>query len=228
MSSVKSALNLWKSSASHWKARCSGTDDQHALGEPELAQPGEHEPRLDGLAEADLVGEDEARHPVAEDPAGRADLVREDVDARGEERAEPVRAPERLEPDDLGAERERGGPPACPEASASSGPPTPLLDRRVVRDLGERRIAPRDDGDPVPPREADRERRPSSATWMTTPTPQPRWARCTTFIPGFQTAIGAPLTIPPSAGPARRIPREHGPFGSRRAAPAVDRAGGPS
>ena len=53
-----------------------GDDDEHALGDAELAEAGEDEPRLDGLAEADLVREDEPRHAVLEDPARRAHLVR--------------------------------------------------------------------------------------------------------------------------------------------------------
>ena len=101
-----------------------GDDDEDALRDAELAQPGEDEARLDGLPEPDLVGEDEARHAVGEDAPGGADLVREDVDARGEERAERVGAAERLEPEDARAQRE-GAPPGrrSPAASASSGPP---------------------------------------------------------------------------------------------------------
>jgi hypothetical protein len=67
-------------------------DDQDPLGEPELAQAGEDEPRLDGLPEPDLVGEDEAGDPVGEDAPGGADLVGEDVDPGGEERAQAVGA----------------------------------------------------------------------------------------------------------------------------------------
>ena len=86
-----------------------GHDHQDPLGEAELAQAGEDQAGLDRLAEADLVGEDEARDAVGEDAAGGADLVGEDVDAGGEERAEAVGAAQGLEPEDAGAEREGGG-----------------------------------------------------------------------------------------------------------------------
>ena len=86
-----------------------GDHHQDPLGEAELPQAREDQARLDRLAEADLVGEDEARQPVGEDAAGGADLVREDVDAGGEERAEAVGAAQRLEAEDAGAEGEGRG-----------------------------------------------------------------------------------------------------------------------
>ena len=135
-----------------------GDDDEDALGDAELAHAGEDEARLDRLAEADLVGEDEPRQPVREDPAGGADLVREDVDAGGEQRAERVRAPERLEPGDAGAERERGGRAVLARGERverATGPR--LLERGVGRDLDERGVAPGDDRDAFPAGEADRE-----------------------------------------------------------------------
>ncbi len=131
-----------------------GDDDDDALGDPELAHAGEDEPRLDRLPEPDLVGEDEARHAIRQDAPRGAHLVREHVHARGEERAERVRAAERLEAHDAGAERERGRRAGVAGGELVERPARPLLDRRVGGDLDQRRIAPRDDGEPVAPGEA--------------------------------------------------------------------------
>ena len=134
-----------------------GDDDEHALREPELAEAGEHEPGLDRLPEAHLVREDEARHAIREDPAGGADLVREDVDARREERAEGVRAAERLEAHDPRAERERRDRSRVPGRDRLDRTADGALERRLRRHLEERGIAARDDGDALAPGEPDRD-----------------------------------------------------------------------
>ena len=60
-----------------------GREDEDALGparEPRLAQ---QQPRLDGLAEADLVGDEEPRRPRRVEPLERAELVRPRLDGGG-------------------------------------------------------------------------------------------------------------------------------------------------
>ena len=132
-------------------------DDEGALGDPELAEAREDEARLDRLAEPDLVREHEARHAVREDAACRPDLMRQHVHAGGEERAQGIRAAERLEADDARAERERRGRPRVARRDALERSSRPLLEGRVGRDLHQRRIPARYHRDPLAPREADRE-----------------------------------------------------------------------
>ena len=132
-----------------------GDHHQDALGEAELAHAGEDQAGLDGLAEADLVGEDEAREAVGEDAAGGADLVGEDVDAGGEERAEAVGAAQGLEAEGAGAERPGGGRAGLAggervERAAGVG-----VDGGVVGDGQQGRVAAGDHGDAVAAGEAD-------------------------------------------------------------------------
>ena len=131
-----------------------GHDHQHALGEAQLAQAGEDEAGLDGLAETHLVGEDEARGAVGEDAAGGAHLVREDVDAGGEERAQAVGAAQGLEPGHPGAQREgRGGAGVAggePVEEAAGG----AIERGVVGDEHERPVTAGDDRHPLAAGEA--------------------------------------------------------------------------
>ena len=132
-----------------------GDDHQHPLGEPELAQAGEDQPGLDGLAEPHLVGEHEAGAPVGEDAPGGAHLVRQHVDAGGEQRAQAVGAAQRLEPDHAGAEREgarRAGVAGGEPVEESAGR---LIERGVVGDGDERAIAAGDHGHALAPGEAD-------------------------------------------------------------------------
>ena len=61
---------------------CLGREDEDALrpaGEPRLAQ---QSPRLDGLTEADLVGDEESRRPRLVETLERAELVRPGLDGR--------------------------------------------------------------------------------------------------------------------------------------------------
>jgi hypothetical protein len=135
-----------------------GNDDEHPLRDPELAQAGEDESRLDRLAEADLVREHEARVAVGEDAAGGADLVREDVHPRGEERAQTAGAPERLEASHLRPEAERGGAARLPgRERVERARRAHLLDGRVLRHRRQRRVPAGDDRHAVPAGEADRQ-----------------------------------------------------------------------
>jgi hypothetical protein len=132
-------------------------DDQHPIGEPELAQAGEDQAGLDGLAEPDLVGQHEARAPVGEDAPGGADLVREDVDAGGEERAQAVGAAHGLEADHPGAEREGAG-----RAGVARGQPVEQatgrpVERGLVGDGDEGPVATGDHGHSLAAGEADGE-----------------------------------------------------------------------
>ncbi len=134
-----------------------GDDDEDPLGQAELPETGEDEARLDGLAEAHLVGEDEAGDAIGEDAPGGADLVREDVDAGGEQRAQAVGAALGLEADHAGAEREGAGRSGVARGEPIEESTGRLIQRGVVRHRGERPIAPRDHGDAFAPCETDRD-----------------------------------------------------------------------
>ena len=77
---------------------------QGALHQACVQQRGEHQARLDGLAQPHLVGEHEARLRRREHLVRHRDLVRLHVDARGEERPQGVRAAQQIEAHRLGAE----------------------------------------------------------------------------------------------------------------------------
>ena len=136
-----------------------GHDDEHALGEAELAQAGEDQARLDRLAEAHLVGEDEARHAVGEDAAGGADLVRA-ARGRGRRGARPGSRRGAAPP---------GGRRGCAARKAPARPGRPR-GQRVERarrpqlsmgvscgDRGERRVAAGHHRHPVAAGEAHRQ-----------------------------------------------------------------------
>ena len=180
-----------------------GDDDEDALGDAELAHAGEDEARLDRLAEADLVREDEARQAVGEDAAGRAHLVREDVDARREERPSESGAAERLEPGDAGAERERGGGTVLARGERIEGAAGPsLLERGVGRYLGERGVAAGDDRHALAPRSGPRAAGPRPRSGRSRPRPSRAGRGGSPSCP-FSKPSGRPLTIRTRAGPAR-------------------------
>ena len=67
--SVKSWLNLWNSSASHCTVRWLGATTSTRAASPESRSAREDHARLDGLAQAHLVGEHEARAGAPRAPA---------------------------------------------------------------------------------------------------------------------------------------------------------------
>ena len=67
-----------------------GRDDQAAFDLPGVHEPIQDQRRLDGLAEADLVGEQPAHRIAGARPLRDVELVREEADAPAEEGAEAV------------------------------------------------------------------------------------------------------------------------------------------
>ena len=178
---------------------------EHALGEAELLSPAKTRPastvfpRPTSSARTKRGMRSARMRPAAPTWCGRtwtreersapSESARRSASKRSDPGAQGERGRGRRLAGGEGVERARGG----------------LLDGRVRGDLDERGIAARDDGDPVAPGEADREPPPLVGDLHDDATPQPRWARWTTFIPVFQ-AIARPLTIRTRGGPARPLP----------------------
>ena len=130
--SEKSALNLWKSSASHWNARCSGTTTRTRSAMPSWRMPANTRPASTVLPRPDLVREDEAR---AADPRGCGRRRRPGAGGRGRATRGARRASRRDGAPRAGRRgcgaRTRWPAPCSPAASASSGPPAPAFSSGV-------------------------------------------------------------------------------------------------
>ena len=74
-----------------------GRHHQGALGTPGAQEASEDEAGLDGLAEAHLVGQEPAHGIGGGGPFGHVELVREELDASAQERAQAARLPHALE-----------------------------------------------------------------------------------------------------------------------------------
>ena len=91
-----------------------GRDHEGALGPAAAQQAGQDEAGLDGLAEADLVGQEPAHRIGGGRALGHVELVREELDASAQERAQAARLPHALE-----HEARPGGSRSGPAGSTS-------------------------------------------------------------------------------------------------------------